>query len=111
MKEGFTYIMSNYKRNVFYTGVTANLEDRVFDHKIGKGCWFTSHYKCYYLMWFEQSDSIVDAIAREKQIKNWHRDWKINLIREENPDMKDLAADWYDEEDLRMAREDDDVMT
>lgn len=86
--------MSNVHRTVFYTGVTNNLELRVWQHKNNEGSVLTSKYKCYYLMFYEDFQNINRAIEREKNLKNWHRQWKINLIKEENPDMIDLAADW-----------------
>jgi putative endonuclease len=88
------YIMSNYARTVFYTGVTNNLELRVNQHRDNKPGSFTSKYKCHYLVYWEDYNSVRNAIAREKQIKNWKREWKIELIRKENPDLLDLAKDW-----------------
>lgn len=93
-KTGFVYIMSNKNRTTFYIGITNNLERRVAEHKRGEGSTFTSKYKLFYLMYFEMILDVKQAIAREKQLKRWHRDWKINLIKSENPKMKDLAADW-----------------
>jgi putative endonuclease len=90
MKIGYVYIMSNVKRNVFYIGVTSDLEERVAQHKSGIGSKFTSEYKLYYLVYFECIFDIEQAIKREKQLKRWHREWKINLIRSINPEMKDL---------------------
>jgi putative endonuclease len=93
-KTGFVYIMSNKNRTTFYIGITNNLERRVAEHRLGEGSTFTSKYKLFDLVFFEMIPNIQQAIAREKQLKRWHREWKINLIREENPEMKDLAADW-----------------
>ena len=93
-KTGFVYIMSNKNRTTFYIGITNNLERRVPEHKSGTGSTFTSKYNLFDLVYFEMIPDIKQAIAREKQLKRWHRDWKINLIKEENPEMKDLAADW-----------------
>ena len=87
---GYTYIMSNEYRNVFYIGVTSNIRGRVYEHKSGEGSKFTSKYRCYFLVHYEWFQIITHAIEREKQLKNWHRDWKINLIKEENPLMIDL---------------------
>ncbi len=89
-KGGYTYIMTNAGKTTLYTGVTANLLNRVWQHKSGIGSKFTSKYKCYYLVHFEFYDSIEEAIAREKQIKSWPRKWKENLIRETNPEWNDL---------------------
>jgi len=88
------YILSNFSRTVFYTGVTSNLEFRVWQHRNNEGGIFTSKYKCHYLMYYEEYNDIRNAIAREKQLKKWLRQWKIELIRKNNPDMIDLAKDW-----------------
>lgn len=89
-KGGYVYILANSTRVVLYTGTTSNLESRVWDHKQGQGCTFTAKHKCYYLMWYEVHDCIMAAIKREKQIKKWRRDWKIDLIRKINPRFTDL---------------------
>ena len=89
------YIMSNIHRSVFYIGVTSDLPARVWQHKNGEGGVFTSKYQCHYLLYYEDFQNINKAIEREKNLKNWHREWKMNLIKSENPEMKDLAADWY----------------
>jgi len=94
MKQGYVYIMSNYNRNVLYIGVTNDLERRVKEHKSGKGSEFTSKYRCFYLVYFERIQGIEQAIKREKQLKNWKRIWKFNLIKEINPELKDLAEKW-----------------
>ena len=93
-KRLFVYIMSNYKRTTFYIGVTNSIERRVAEHKEQKGNGFTTKYKLTDLLYYEEIFGALDAILREKQLKNWHRDWKINLIKEINPEMKDLAKDW-----------------
>ena len=90
------YILSNHARTVLYTGVTSHLESRVLEHKQGTGSRFTSAYKCFYLMYYEEYSDIRNAIAREKQLKKWRRQWKIELIRKENPEMIDLAENWYE---------------
>ena len=82
--------MSNSKRTTFYIGVTSDLKTRIADHKNGIGSAFTSKYKLTDLMYYEDFPDIYQAIDREKQLKNWHRDWKINLIKSVNPEMNDL---------------------
>jgi putative endonuclease len=94
-KGGFTYMMGNRARSVIYTGVTADIEKRVWQHRFGEGCGFTKEYFCTDLMWYEAHEEIETAIAREKQLKNWKREWKLALIKEMNPELKDLAADWF----------------
>ena len=88
------YIMANRTRNVLYVGMTNDIVGRVEEHRTNCGSVFTSKYKCYYLMYYEDYSDVNNAIAREKQLKNWKREWKLALIREENPFMKDLAANW-----------------
>ncbi|HWR33734.1 MAG TPA: GIY-YIG nuclease family protein [Chitinophagaceae bacterium] len=88
------YILSNYARTSFYIGVTNNLERRIREHRNNEGGVFTSKYKCHFLMYYEDYANINTAIAREKQLKNWQRKWKIELIRKGNPDLIDLAKGW-----------------
>ena len=76
---------------MFYTGVTANLSRRMQKHKSGKGSSFCYRYNVSILVYYELHINILDAIRREKQIKKWNRDWKIELIRKKNPDMRDLS--------------------
>jgi putative endonuclease len=90
----FIYIITNYNRTTSYIGVTNDLERRIKEHKSLKGSVFTSKYKLTDLVYYEEISSMKSAIAREKQLKNWHREWKINLIKELNPEMNDLAKDW-----------------
>ena len=61
-------------------------------HKLGKGSVFTTKYKLSLLVYAEEFDNISDAIAREKQLKNWHREWKWNLVKQQNPRLED----WYE---------------
>jgi len=93
MKKGYIYIMSNKKRTVLYIGVTSNLKIRVAEHKEGIGSEFTTKYKVTDIIYFEEYQDINQAITREKKLKNWHRDWKFNLIRSMNPEMIDLYDD------------------
>ena len=94
LTNAFVYIMSNKNVTTFYIGVTTDLERRVKEHKEGNGSEFTSKYNLTYLLYYETISDIKTAISREKQLKNWHREWKINLIKELNPLMTDLATDW-----------------
>lgn len=91
----YVYILTNKYNTTLYIGVTNNLERRVFEHRQSLLPGFTKKYKMRKLVHFEETDDVGAAIAREKQLKNWYREWKINLIRQENPDFADLAADWY----------------
>lgn len=94
---GYVYIISNKGRTTFYIGVTSNIEVRIYEHKTGKGSSFTHRYRCVDLIYYEEFSAIEDAIAREKQLKNWHREWKVNLIKSKNPDFMDLSSGWYDD--------------
>ena len=89
-KQGYVYILASKPNGTLYIGVTSNAVARVWQHreKLVKG--FTEKYTVDRLVWFESCDSIVGAIAREKQLKKWNRDWKIRLIVDANPDWNDL---------------------
>ena len=91
----FVYMMSNTNKTL-YIGVTGDLFRRTWQHRAGKGSKFTSLHHLSELVWFEETDQITVAIAREKQIKNWRRQWKLELVEAENPKWVDLAADWYE---------------
>ena len=86
--------MTNYSETSLYIGVTSNLPKRVWEHKNKVVEGFTEKYNLDKLVYYETTDSIESAIKREKQLKNWHREWKINLIKEMNPEFKDLSLDW-----------------
>ena len=83
--------MTNYTKRSLYIGMTNDLAMRVAEHKahINKG--FTDMYDCKVLVYYKEFPSADQAIAREKQLKNWHREWKDNLIRQQNPDYTDLS--------------------
>lgn len=88
---GCIYILTNKVHTVLYTGVTSDLFFRIKEHKekfYPKS--FSARYNCDLLVYYEQFSSIEEAIAKEKQIKNWQRAWKINLINTINPGWKDL---------------------
>ena len=89
-KLGYVYIMSNPHRTVLYIGVTSDLEQRVYEHEEGAAEGFTKRYNCTDLIYYEILDDIESAIAREKAIKKWNREWKERQIREINPEMKRL---------------------
>ena len=87
--------MANKSRTL-YAGMTNDLERRVWEHKSNLISGFTSKYNITRLVWYESANDVDEAIAFEKKIKGWKRDKKIALIEAENPDWKDLAADWFD---------------
>lgn len=82
--------MTNKLRTVLYIGVTSDLLRRLAEHQSGKGSVFTAKYNAEYLIYFEVYNSMMKAIEREKQIKSWNRDWKMELIKSVNPDLHDL---------------------
>ena len=84
--------MTNKYRTTFYVGVTSDLYRRVSEHQNGIGSSFTSKYNLFDLIYFEEYSDIKQAIAREKQIKNWKKDWKLNLIKELNPNLSALKV-------------------
>jgi len=90
----YVYIISNYTRSVLYIGVTNNLQRRLYEHKNGLVEGFSKKYFLKYLVYFEEYKSIESAITREKQLKNWHRSWKYNLIKTKNPKLEDLSKKW-----------------
>lgn len=103
-KEPAIYIVSNKNHSVFYIGVTSDIERRTLEHKAGIGSVFSLKYILNELLYHEKFQTMSQAIEREKQLKNWHRQWKINLILTINPDMIDLAKDWFDAETINSAK-------
>ena len=93
MKEYYVYILSN-KRGTLYTGVTNDLERRIYQHKNKLTEGFTKKYNITRLIYFESTDDITAAIAREKQIKGLLRSKKIELIKTMNPKWEDLSTAW-----------------
>jgi putative endonuclease len=92
MRGGWTYIMTNKPGGVLYVGVTANITARVYQHRIGEGSSFCRRYNCTMLVLTEEHATIEEAIAREKALKAWRRDWKEALIEASNPEWLDLGA-------------------
>ena len=90
MQGGYVYIMSNKPFGVLYTGVSADIAARVWQHKNGSGSKFCKRYNCDKLVFVEPHEHIEEAIAREKAIKGWPRLWKLELISSANPNWEDL---------------------
>ena len=88
------YILTNYNQTTFYIGVTGNLQKRIWEHKNKVVEGFTKKYNVDKLVYYELTENVETALNREKQLKRWHRTWKINLIKEINPDFKDLSENW-----------------
>ncbi len=96
MKQYYVYILTNKTNRVLYIGVTNNLIRRIYEHKnkLVKG--FTKKYNLLKLVYFEVTNDVQSALSRETHLKNWHREWKINMINEHNPVWKDLSDEWND---------------
>ena len=90
----YVYIITNKKGGVLYIGMTNDLQRRIIEHKgkLVKG--FSSKYNLDMLIYFEEFQNVNEAILREKRLKKWNRDWKINLIESQNKDWLDLSEDW-----------------
>ena len=89
-KQYFVYILASQYKGTLYVGVTSNIVRRVYEHKEKQADSFTKKYDISILVYYEIFKDIENAIIREKQIKNWKRDWKIELIEKSNPDWQDL---------------------
>jgi putative endonuclease len=86
----YVYILASRKHGTLYIGVTRDLIRRVYEHKTDAVRGFTSRYGVHLLVWFESYDDVTNAITREKELKKWRREWKINLIESSNPNWVDL---------------------
>jgi putative endonuclease len=96
MKSYYIYILASKRNGTLYIGVTNELIKRLYQHKTQITEGFTKKYQVYSLVYFEEHSTPLDAIAREKQLKNWKRQWKIELIENSNPTWKDLYQDLLD---------------
>lgn len=94
-KGGYIYFMTNQSNKVLYVGVTNSLSRRVAEHAAGRGSTFTQKYNCHKLVYFEEFPDIEQAIAREKQIKHFKREWKDELVNRTNPEWRDLTTEVY----------------
>lgn len=94
-KQYYVYILTNKSNNVLYIGVTNNLVRRAFEHKNKLVEGFTKKYNLTKLVYYEVTEYMESAMNREKQLKNWHRAWKINLITQFNPEWKDLSEEIF----------------
>ena len=88
----FVYILASGWNGTLYVGVTSNLTKRIWEHKNDAVPGFTSRHRIHSLVWFEQHATMESAISREKAIKAWKREWKIELIDAKNPCWEDLAT-------------------
>ncbi len=93
MKQPAVYLLVSRYRGTLYVGVTSDLVQRIWQHRQGLVEGFTQRYGVHMLVWFEQHATMLDAIAREKRIKEWKRAWKLELIETNNPRWRDLYDD------------------
>ncbi len=91
----YVYILASSRNGTLYIGTTRNLESRMIFHKEKRnnGC-FTSKYGVNRLVYYEEYETVMEAVRREKSLKKWKRAWKVKLIEQRNPQWRDLAADW-----------------
>ena len=90
---GYVYMLASQKRGTLYIGVTNDLGRRIVEHKASQMSGFTSRYGVTRLVWYEEHFDMRDAIQREKSLKRWSRQWKIDLIEAGNPNWRDLTED------------------
>ncbi|NMC47590.1 MAG: GIY-YIG nuclease family protein [Chloroflexi bacterium] len=95
MKKYYIYIMSNLSRTL-YIGITGNLYRRIYEHKNKTIPGFTERYNVTKLVYYEEFESVISAITREKQVKKWRRSKKVDLVDSMNPDWDDLSKGWFD---------------
>ncbi len=90
----YVYLLTNWNNRVIYTGVTNNLERRLYEHKNKKINGFSEKYNVNKLVYFEKTSDVESAIIREKEIKAWRREKKNRLVCSANPEWCDLSKDW-----------------
>jgi putative endonuclease len=93
MKRYFVYILTSKRNGTLYIGSTSNLIQRVWQHKSGAVLGFTKKYKVHQLVYYEEHINIIEMVRREKRLKDWCRQWKLNLIEKFNPTWQDLYED------------------
>ncbi len=106
MSRYYVYILASRRNGTLYVGVTNDIQRRYFEHKnhVYENS-FTKKYRVNRLVWFETMDSIIEAIAEEKRIKRWRRNWKLQLIEKANPEWRNLEYDWKSNEVELIAEE------
>ena len=93
MKHYYVYILSNPSKTVLYIGITNDIKRRVYQHKLLEG--FTKKYNCTSLLYYESLQTQQLQLAEKSSKKDWRREWKWNLIKTENSDLKGFSTDWY----------------
>ncbi len=94
LRQFYVYLLTNDYDKVLYVGVTSDLVKRLYEHNSSAVKGFSYRYNTHKLIYYEICDTAEQAIAREKQLKNWHHDWKLNLAIQMNPELRDLGADF-----------------
>jgi putative endonuclease len=94
-RPAYIYLLASKPYGTLYTGVTSDLIKRIWQHREGLADGFTKKYDVKCLVWYETHDEILEAIRREKQLKEWKREWKIRLIHERNPVWRDLYPELF----------------
>ncbi|MBO4857091.1 MAG: GIY-YIG nuclease family protein [Treponema sp.] len=94
MNNYYVYILTNKTNSTLYIGMTNDLKRRLYEHKNKLIPGFTEKYNVNKLVYFETTTNVKSAIQREKNLKKWNRDWKLELIKKTNPDFKDLSLEW-----------------
>jgi putative endonuclease len=89
-RQFYVYLLTDRPYGTLYAGVTNDLVRRVWEHRNDLVAGFTHEHRLHQLVWYEQHATALEAIRREKLIKKWHRDWKVNLIQRMNPGWRDL---------------------
>ncbi len=89
----YVYILASKRNGTLYIGVTSDLVQRIWEHKNDWVDGFTKRYAVHKFVWYEEYEDIEDAIQREKNIKRWRREWKLDLIEQMNPSWRDLYED------------------
>jgi putative endonuclease len=90
----YVYLLTNWNNKLIYVGMTNDLQRRLYEHKHKSVPGFTSRYNVNKLVYFEHTTDVLEAIAREKEIKRWRREKKNRLVESMNPEWKDLSAEW-----------------
>ena len=94
MQEYFVYILSNITNTTLYIGMTNDLRRRIYEHQNKLVPGFTEKYNVNKLVYYEKTTDVNAAIQREKNLKKWNRAWKLELIKKNNPLLKDLSLEW-----------------
>lgn len=89
----YVYILASKRNGTLYIGVTSDLVRRTGEHRNGAVEGFTKKYHVDKLVWYEETGDVISAIAREKSLKKWNRQWKLNMIEAQNPEWKDLSEE------------------